>query len=247
MSYTALAYRLPGPLRRHVLYFEGAIEEAVEALARELPAGARILDAGAGEAQYARCFARQRYCGVDLAVGAIALLRKKEPILRLLIIGDGPDRNKLYTMVQEQGLDDRITLTDMIPLEQVAETMAHIDLGVVPKRKNSFSDEAFSTKIMEFMAMGVPVLASDTRIDQWYFDGGEVQFFESENVHDLATKIMDLASNPAKRDALKAHGMQFIAKNNWDIKKHEYFELVDRLIQRQSTISPRQHSADSSG
>ena len=132
-------------------------------------------------------------------------------------------------------------LTEYIPVSSTGHLLLaeHFGLG--------FSDEAFSTKIMEFMAMGVPVLASDTRIDQWYFDGGEVQFFESENVHDLATKIMDLASNPAKRDALKAHGMQFIAKNNWDIKKHEYFELVDRLIQRQSTISPRQHSADSSG
>jgi SAM-dependent methyltransferase len=69
MSYTALAYRLPRPLRRHVLYFEGAIEDAVAAFARELPAGARVLDAGAGEARYAHYFARQRYCGVDLAVG----------------------------------------------------------------------------------------------------------------------------------------------------------------------------------
>jgi len=72
MSYTALAYRLPRPLRRHVLYFEGAIEDAVTAFARELPAGARVLDAGAGEAQHARYFARQRYCGVDLAVGDLA-------------------------------------------------------------------------------------------------------------------------------------------------------------------------------
>jgi SAM-dependent methyltransferase len=69
VSYTALAYRLPGPLRRHVLYFEAAIEDAVAELARELSAGARVLDAGAGEAQHARYFSRQRYCGVDLAVG----------------------------------------------------------------------------------------------------------------------------------------------------------------------------------
>jgi SAM-dependent methyltransferase len=69
VSYTALAYRLPRPLRRHVLYFEEAIQDAVAGLACELPAGARILDAGAGEGQYARYFARQRYCGVDLAVG----------------------------------------------------------------------------------------------------------------------------------------------------------------------------------
>jgi len=69
VSYTALAYRLPRPLRRHVLYFEEAIQDAVIALARELPAGAWVVDAGAGEGQYARYFARQRYCGVDLAVG----------------------------------------------------------------------------------------------------------------------------------------------------------------------------------
>jgi SAM-dependent methyltransferase len=69
VSYTALAYRLPRPLRRHVLYFEEAIQDAVAALARELPGGARVLDAGAGEGQYARYFLRQRYCGVDLGVG----------------------------------------------------------------------------------------------------------------------------------------------------------------------------------
>jgi SAM-dependent methyltransferase len=72
MSYTALAYRLPKPLRRHILHFEAEIAEAVERFALSLPAGARVLDAGAGEGQYAHEFARQRYCGVDLAVGDAA-------------------------------------------------------------------------------------------------------------------------------------------------------------------------------
>jgi SAM-dependent methyltransferase len=72
MRYSALAYRLPRPLRRHILHFEAEIEDVVAALARGLPAGARVLDAGAGEGQYARHFAGQRYCGVDLAVGDAA-------------------------------------------------------------------------------------------------------------------------------------------------------------------------------
>jgi SAM-dependent methyltransferase len=72
VSYTALAYRLPKPLRRHILHFEVEIGDAVESFARALPAGSRILDAGAGEGQYAHYFAHQRYCGVDLAVGDIA-------------------------------------------------------------------------------------------------------------------------------------------------------------------------------
>jgi SAM-dependent methyltransferase len=69
MSYTAIAYRLPRPLRRHILHFESQIEDAVAAFARALPDGARVLDAGSGEGQYRHHFARQRYSGVDLAVG----------------------------------------------------------------------------------------------------------------------------------------------------------------------------------
>ena len=72
MKYTGLAYRLPRPLRRHILHFETEIEDAVTAFARQLPAGLRVLDAGAGEGQYAGHFAANRYCGVDLAVGDAA-------------------------------------------------------------------------------------------------------------------------------------------------------------------------------
>jgi SAM-dependent methyltransferase len=69
MRYTEPVYRLPKPLRRHILHFEVEIEDAVAAFAGELAGGARVLDAGAGEGQYAGHFARQKYCGVDLAVG----------------------------------------------------------------------------------------------------------------------------------------------------------------------------------
>src|SRR5208337_4345732 len=93
--------------------------------------------------------------GLDLAVSAMALLREKVPHLKFLIIGDGPDREKLKTMIKELQLEDRVMLKGFVPIEEVANTMANVDLGVVPKRKDSFGNEAFSTKIMEFMAMGV--------------------------------------------------------------------------------------------
>jgi SAM-dependent methyltransferase len=63
---------MPAPLRRHVLHFEAAIDAAVAAFAAALPSGARVLDAGSGQGQYALHFARQSYCGVDLAVGDAA-------------------------------------------------------------------------------------------------------------------------------------------------------------------------------
>jgi len=72
MTYTAFSRRLPRFLQRHLLHFEAAIEDAVVDLARSLPPGARVLDAGSGEGQYASHFRAQRYTGVDLAIGDTA-------------------------------------------------------------------------------------------------------------------------------------------------------------------------------
>jgi glycosyltransferase involved in cell wall biosynthesis len=175
--------------------------------------------------------------GVDLAVQAMSLLRESVPNLRFLIIGDGPERAKLQAMVTQGSLEDCISLSRMVPLEQVAALMAEVDLGVVPKRRHSFGNEAFSTKIMEFMAMGVPVLASNTRIDEWYFSEGQVQFFESENVEDLAAQILTLVRDTESRRTLRERGTRFIEKHNWDSKKHEYFNLLDQLIHRRTAFA----------
>jgi glycosyltransferase involved in cell wall biosynthesis len=173
-----------------------------------------------------------RHQGVDIAVEAIGLLRDRAPGLRLLIIGDGPERETLRRLIAERRLEDRISLTGLIPLEQVAETMSRIDLGVVPKRKEGFGDIAFSTKIMEFMAVGVPVLASRTRIDEFYFSDLLVQFFESGSACDMADKIVELIESPERMAELRRNCSEFIAANKWNEKQEEYFALVDSLTER---------------
>ena len=67
--YARLRGLLPGPLASYILHFEAEIERAVAGFAASLPKGARVLDAGAGEGNYKRYFAAQRYCGLDLGVG----------------------------------------------------------------------------------------------------------------------------------------------------------------------------------
>lgn len=66
--------RFPQPLTgtalwRYIMHFEAAIEDAVRGFAGSLTEGSRVLDAGAGEGQYAHYFKSQRYTGVDLGVG----------------------------------------------------------------------------------------------------------------------------------------------------------------------------------
>jgi SAM-dependent methyltransferase len=59
-------------LWRYIMHFEAAMEDAVRGFADSLTDGSRVLDAGAGEGQYAHYFKRQRYVGVDLGVGDAA-------------------------------------------------------------------------------------------------------------------------------------------------------------------------------
>lgn len=60
---------LPVGLQRYVLHFEASIEDAIASFAQAIPAGMQVLDAGAGEGQYASYFGRHRYVGVDLGIG----------------------------------------------------------------------------------------------------------------------------------------------------------------------------------
>lgn len=170
--------------------------------------------------------------GLDIAIEAMAELRDEIPELRLQLIGDGPERENLKRLIRERKLEDRVSLTGLIPMEKVAEIMEGIDLGIVPKRADSFGNEAFSTKIMEFMAMNVPVIASRTRVDEYYFHDGIVQFFDSGNAHDLADKICLLYHDSARRAELRSRSAAFIAQNSWDTRQHEYFRIIDRLVPR---------------
>lgn len=168
--------------------------------------------------------------GLDIAVEAMAQLRDEIPELRLQLIGDGPERENLKRLIGERRLERRVSLTGLIPMEKVAEIMEGIDLGIVPKRADSFGNEAFSTKIMEFMAMNVPVIASRTRVDEYYFHDGIVQFFESGNARDLADKICLLYHDSERCAELRSRSAAFIAQNSWDIRQHEYFGIIDRLV-----------------
>jgi len=171
--------------------------------------------------------------GLDVAIAAVVLLRERAPRLKFLIVGDGPEREKLKALVQAEHLEDRVELRGFTPIEEVAEIMNSIDLGVVPKRKDSFGDQAFSTKIMEFMSKGVPVIASRTTIDEYYFNNHILQFFESGDAQDLAAKILCMIENPDMRSALSSRALEFIATNNWDVKREQYLTLVDRLVSRE--------------
>ena len=178
--------------------------------------------------------------GLDIAVRAMARIKNDAPSAELHIYGSGNAQESLETLAEELDVSDRIIFYEPRPKEEIAAVMAEADLGLVPKRDDSFGGEAFSTKTLEFMSLGVPLLLSATKIDRYYFNDSVVRFFEPENVDDLAEKIVELYNSPEQRQTLAANALEFVEQYKWKNNKHLYLDLVDSLVGNKSEIQINQ-------
>jgi glycosyltransferase involved in cell wall biosynthesis len=167
--------------------------------------------------------------GLDIAIKAFAVAAVELPDAEFHIYGAGPEENSLRSLVADLGLKDRILFKGSLPLEEISEVMAKASVGVVPKRNDNFGGEAFSTKIFEFMSLGVPVVLSKTKIDEYYFDDSVVRFFEPENYRDLAESLVFLAKNEDERQLLLCRALEFVQDYCWDKKSSDYFRLIRNM------------------
>jgi glycosyltransferase involved in cell wall biosynthesis/peptidoglycan/xylan/chitin deacetylase (PgdA/CDA1 family) len=173
----------------------------------------------------------QWHQGLDIAIRAFAKVKAEVPNAEFHIYcGAGGDLlTELKQLVQGLGLEGSVKFQGGIPLDQMAQLIANADLGVVPKRADSFGNEAYSTKIMEFMSQGVPVVVSQTKIDTFYFEEGVVHFFESGNSDAMAKAMLDVINDRALHDSLVARGYEYVELNSWGLKKRDYLDLIDSL------------------
>lgn len=168
--------------------------------------------------------------GVDIAVKAVHLARSIVPTIELHIYGEGSAKPQLQKLIEDLGLSDCVILRPPLKLREIAAVMANADLGVVPKRNDSFGGEAFSTKILEFMALGVPVVVAKTKIDQYYFDDSLVAFFDAGNERDLARALVKASEEQVERLQRAARALQYVRQIGWNSKKGEYFKIVRGLL-----------------
>ena len=177
----------------------------------------------------------QWHQGLDIAISAFAEVKKKVPSAEFHIYsGAGGDmKASLKRLAKSFGLEDSVRFLGGVPIDEMAAVIANADLGVVPKRADSFGNEAYSTKIMEFMSQGVPVIVSRTKIDSFYFEEGVVHFFPSGDSQAMAQAMLDVINNPDLRESLIARGYEYVERNGWARKKQEYVDLIDSLATEQ--------------
>jgi glycosyltransferase involved in cell wall biosynthesis len=168
--------------------------------------------------------------GLDIAIRAFARIEKQMPDAEFHIYGEGSAKPDLIALARELN-QQRVFFHDFLPSAEIAQVMAAADLAIEPKRTNSaFSNEALSTKILEFMSLSVPVIACRTRIHAYYYDDSIIQYYENDDEAQLAEQIIQLRNDPERRASLVRNANNYVRENTWNACKHEYFELVDACV-----------------
>jgi glycosyltransferase involved in cell wall biosynthesis len=174
----------------------------------------------------------RRY-GIDVAIRAVDVVRRRLPGVHMTIHGIGEYRDEMVQLVEQLGLQSHIQFTsDYIPTSDLPKIIRQADLGVVPYRRDVFTDGILPTKLMEYVALGVPVVAARTPVIESYFDETMVQFFTPEDHQDLARAILALHDDQARLRDLARNADRFNQRYNWQKVSAEYVALVDRLHSR---------------
>ena len=106
------------------------------------------------------------------------------------------------------------------------------DIGVAPTRLDPFTGMSLSTKLLEYAAMGKPVVASRLPTVERYFAPDTLSVYEPGDSESLAATILALVDDPPGRRARVDRTRRRVEELSWTRQAEAYISVVDRLIAR---------------
>ncbi len=163
--------------------------------------------------------------GVDLLLLALA----QAPRVRARLVGSGPEQRLLEHLIQDMGLQDRVTLEAPVPSTQMPALLPQLDALVLPSRTRPNWKEQFGRVLIEAMACGVPVIGSDSgELPHVIGDAGLV--FPEENVPALARHLRVLRDDAELRARLAGLGRARVTAHFTQTKVAEQTLAVYRTL-----------------
>jgi len=144
----------------------------------------------------------KRWHDLSTLVEAFGMLHQAHREARLLIVGDGPERERMVRNLSARGLLEAAYLVGSVPWSEVPGMLASMDVGVAPYPR--LARFYFSPlKVYEYMAAGLPVVASDVgQLAELIEDGVNGLLYPPNNPSALATALDRLRCAPEVRARL---------------------------------------------
>ncbi|HLW53539.1 MAG TPA: glycosyltransferase family 4 protein [Candidatus Angelobacter sp.] len=169
--------------------------------------------------------------GLDLAIKALVRVRQAIPEVELRIYGKRtPYLERVLQEAENLGLRGAVCYLGPKRLEDLAAEIEGCDVGIVPNRRNAFTDINTPTRIFEYLALGKPVVAPNTPGIQDYFPPGSLFFFEPGNADGLAERIEYVASHPSETTEITERGQQIYLAHTWRRERQTLVTLVSGLF-----------------
>jgi len=186
--------------------------------------------------------------GKNITIGYVGVIGKQEGIDHLLealnhlmhscnyndfhcyICGSGPALSDMKNYMNKLELDKYVTFTSRIPDKELLEILNTSDICVNPDSWNEMNDKSTMNKIMEYMALGKPIVQYDLKEGR-YSAGESSLYAEPNNPLDFAKNIYSLIINPKLRAKMGNIGHKRVHDElQWDIEALKYASIYKNIL-----------------
>ena len=183
---------------------------------------------GLGDRPTVLCLSRLvRRKGQDQLIRALPQIIARVPDAVLVIVGGGPDADRLRALAAEHHLDDdSVVFTGGVPAEELAAHHTIADVFAMPcrTRGGGLDVEGLGIVFLEASATGVPVVAGNSGgAPEAVVDGKTGTVVDGRDVEEITAAIVDLLLDPERAAKMGAAGRE------WVLDRWRWTELAARL------------------
>ncbi|GBE34849.1 glycogen synthase [bacterium BMS3Bbin06] len=167
--------------------------------------------------------------GVDILIKAMKYL----PDEKLVIAGGGSRLNQLRELSGSTGVSDRVVFLGHLRQRDIVDYLARAKICIIPNVAHAPSEYSSPLKLFEFMAAGVPIVASDlSGINEVLVDGIHGVLFEPGNVEALAGSITSILENPDMAKRIARNCYEKVKDFTYNKRAGKIMEFIDSQVTR---------------
>lgn len=170
--------------------------------------------------------------GIDYLLRAIRILTDDGFDVQLSLIGSGPHRPQLESLTRKLEISDRVRFHGRIPDEQLKSVLASTDVCTNPDEVNPMNDLSTMNKIIEYMALGRPIVQFDVR--EGRFSAGDASLYAKGNdAVAFAAEIATILKDPELAARMSEAGRRrFNEELSWEVQGSKLVSLYADIMER---------------